>query len=156
MDRLRLVAVDWSSIGIGAAIALVSAVAIAWFFFWLQQRRASPRLAYQIRHTLVVGSSRSATSQIEIRYRGTVVPRVTRSEVVIWNAGHATFDGKNAAENDPPRVAVAGGAKVLDAAITRTTRDVIDAEFDLTARPNDVDYTFDFLDPRDGFTLDIL
>lgn len=133
-------------LGIGAAV-----------YFYLRSRRVS-RLAFQKDGITLVGGKQSAfPDEVSIHFEGDMVEQVTRSRFVIWNAGNTTLDGKHVAESDPLRLELKGGAQFLKLDVLRTSREV--NKFTVAPRSGNskiLDAKFDYLDPGDGITIEIL
>lgn len=133
-------------LGLGAAI-----------FFYFRSRKVS-RLAFQSDRVTLVGSANSAfPKELEIRFSGTSVPRVTAERIVIWNAGNNTLGGQQIVSSDPLRVEIAEGSEILKIDVLKSTREV--TALRLTHREGSkriADICFDYLDPGDGMLFEIL
>lgn len=123
--------------------------------FYLRSRRKA-RLAFQYYHVTFVGGLDAVfPDEVEIRFAGTVVPRITGSRIVIWNCGDRTVDGKNLVAGDPLRVEIPQEGQILRHTILRQTRGVNGWKVDRSTA-NRLDITFDFVDPGDGFSLEVI
>ncbi|HEY5433421.1 MAG TPA: hypothetical protein VIL06_08470, partial [Coriobacteriia bacterium] len=126
-------------------------------FFYYRSRRVS-RLGYQHDDVTLVGTKRAAfPSEVEIRFAGATVPRITSSRFVLWNAGNTTLHGSDIVENDPLRVELREAGTILKVTVSKTHRDVNALRVDvLTSVPASANIVFDFLDPRDGARFEVL
>lgn len=143
----------WGGIPLGVSI-LGIALAI---FFYLRGRRVA-RLSLQRSDVTVLGQPGAAfTNALEIRFEGNLVPRVTSSRLVIWNSGKTTIRRNDLVGADPLRLQVGGDGEILRASIVGATRAV--NKFEVGVSSGNVDralLTFDFLDPADGVTIDVV
>ena len=117
--------------------------------FYLRGRRKTA-LAYQTRHvTLVGGRGQAFPDEVEIRFSGTVVPRVTTTRVVLWNSGNQTVSGQNIAKLDPLRIELSTDSMILKTEILREPKKVNGWKVTKTSQSY-LKLEFDFLEPRDG------
>ena len=138
---------------IGTIVGLAGIV-LAVVFYLRSCRRA--RLACQIDHvTLVGGPGAAFEGEVEIRFAGAVVPRITLSKIVIWNNGDRTISGTDLVERDPLRVEVPAAGRILKHTIVRQPRTVNAWHVDQPSS-NRLDLSFDFLDPGDGIRLEVI
>lgn len=146
---LNLLSQGWigTIVGLGGIVLAI--------VFYLRSRRMS-RIAFQHDHVMLVGGRGAAfPAEVEIRFSGTVVPRITASTIVIWNCGDRTIRGSDLVDGDPLRVDLTEGGIILKHAILRQTRSV--NAWNITQpSPNRIALTFDFLDPGDGITIEVI
>jgi hypothetical protein len=155
LSAAAVAATDWRGIAIAAFIGVVATLIAGWLFLRLQEKRAAPRLAYLRGSRAVVGSPRSPQpSDIELRYRGEVVPRVTQTRIALWNAGRRAIQKGDVPEGEPITIAVSSGEKILEATVVRESRAVIN--FIPTVEDARVVCSFEFLDHDDGVVLDVI
>ena len=83
------------------------------------------------------------------------MPRVTSSELVVWNCGDTTITGDQVVEGDRLRIQVPEGGQILKHTTLLQTREVNGWRFDQQA-PHCVNLVFDFLDPGDGIAIEII
>lgn len=138
---------------VGTVIGLIG-IGVAFELY--RRSRVRPRLFYQERFTRVVGSPEAAfPSEVEIRFAGSPVPRVSKSTIVFWNGGSSTARGSDIVEADPIRLRFQDGCQVLQAQIAVASRPVNGVM--VTRHDHDaVEISFDFLDPGDGCVVEIL
>lgn len=141
---------DWVGVGVGVLGVLLGII-----LYYRSKER--PRLAIFSHGMNVVGAASDALGDVEVRFRGTPVPRVSSTSVILWNAGNATLDAKDAVERDPLRIEVPAGASILRAVVAKETRSVLAAT---VAQPDEAPelafVDFDFLDPGDGIRVELL
>jgi len=120
--------------------------------------RVHARLVYQQRALRLIGSDEAILpADVEIRFRGQPVERLTKTYLVFWNAGTATIRGSDVVADDPLRCEFSEQARVLEVSLVKNTRSankfvaMIDAN-----RPNCALLNLDYLDPQDGATIEIL
>lgn len=97
------------------------------------------------------------TDSIEVRFRGTPVPRVSSTSLSFWNGGNATLDSAALVSSDPLRIEVPNDCEILQVQIASSTRDVIGASVTMNPQePSQALLNFDFLDPNDGVHVRVL
>lgn len=140
---------------VGAVIGLIGILA-AVVMFRLSRRQALA--AFQIRSLRLLGHEPEKLPQdVEVRFQGKRVPRLTKSFIVFWNAGQATITGQDVVASDPLRVLCEEDAEVLSATSARVTRPVINFQAHPSTHGANVTLlTFDFLDPGDGAVVEVL
>lgn len=138
---------------IGTVVGLAGIVLAVLFYI---RSKARARLAFQHDHvTLVGGRGATFPDEIEIRYSGTVVPRITASKIVIWNCGDRTISGSDVVAGDPLRLEVSDAGRILKHTILRQTRSVNGWKLEQPS-PNLLNLNFDFLDPGDGMSIEVI
>jgi hypothetical protein len=134
-----------------ALLVGVIGIIAGWVFYVRTLRDANP--CYQTRSFRVIGSD-SVTKDITISYKGVVVPHVTKSILVFWNAGRGTLKGSEIVRDDPLRVQSNG--QILDARVIKTTRDINAFKVqDVGSNTDVLACTLEFFDHRDGVTLSL-
>ena len=140
---------------LGSVLGILGLCAAVFFYF---RSRKTSRIAYQSDGVTILGSSVAAfPEELEIRFSGVPVPRVTAERLALWNAGNMTIGGEQIVSSDPLRVEVEEGSEILKIDILKTTREV--NAFKLSHREESkriVDINFQYLDPGDGLSLNIL
>uniref|UniRef100_UPI004056EEBE hypothetical protein n=1 Tax=Candidatus Electronema sp. TaxID=2698783 RepID=UPI004056EEBE len=120
--------------------------------------RQRTRLAYCYAGKRLLGLATDGLPEgITVHYRGQDIPRLTRTLVVLWNAGEKTILGDDLVTKDPLRLKLRGDGRVLAATVLKTKRDVcqIEALSDASC-PNETHIRFDFLDAGDGAVIEVL
>jgi hypothetical protein len=147
--------VHWPDLIVGGVIGAAFTLAVGYILYRLQAQRDAPSLAFQSSSVRVVTQSEEEVGglDLEVRFKGNTVPRLTRTRMAIWNPRWAVVNGADIAEKDPLRI-VFRGAEVLDARPVTETREAI--QFDATARDGACFIDFDFFDRHDGAVLDLL
>ena len=129
-------------------------VALALILYW--RSRISGIIAFQSRDVSMIGGDKAVfPAEVEVRYRGTLVPGLTSSTVWIWNAGKKTVRGVDIVAHDPLQLSFSG--EVLNVKIRKVTRESVRITADA---PQGAEATvrcgFEFLDPGDGGVLEVL
>ena len=134
---------------IGVVIGVLSLI-----LYW--RSRLSGILAVKSREVSMIGGEDSIfPREVEVRYRGNPVSRLTSSTVWIWNAGKKTLREEDLTARDPLRLHFSGS--ILNVKIRRTSRPV--AQMSAARSENDsqtVLLGFEFLDPSDGLVVQVL
>lgn len=140
---------------VGPLIGLVG-VAVALILY--RASRVGARPAYQSRALRLIGPDEKVLpEEVEIRFKGQPVDRLTKTHIVLWNSGKALLRGSDIVETDPLRCDFSQGSRVLEVRVVKASR----AANEFEARPvpdlpNRVLLTFDYLDLRDGAVVEIL
>ncbi|GJL68248.1 MAG: hypothetical protein NPIRA06_08830 [Nitrospirales bacterium] len=150
MDYVRtLLSQGWVGTVVGLAGIVLAIV------FYLRSKRKA-KLAFQHYHvTLVGGRGAAFPDEVEIRFLGTAVPRITASKIVIWNCGDRTINGSDVVAGDPLRLELSDAGRILKHTILRQTRSVNGWRLDQPA-PNLLSLVFEFLDPGDGICAEVI
>lgn len=116
----------------------------------------SPRLVYQQRALPLLGDSHAElSSDLEILYQQQRVSRITKTYVVMWNAGRVIGESDLRAD-DSLRFEVSGDAQILTARVLKTSGGSNVAVSQANADRNAVAITFDELGRGDGAVLEIV
>ena len=145
---IALLSQNW----IGALLALTG---IAIGLFGLLRSRTAGIIAIQSHDVSLIGRNSSGfPAEVDIRYRGASIPRLTSSTVFIWNMGTATIKGNEIAKSDPLRLKFNGS--VFGQRIRCSSEGSIQATANIFQDSEEVVcYGFDFLNPKDGFVLEV-
>lgn len=138
---------------IGTLVGIAGLVLAVFFYF---HSRRSGIVTVRSHEVSMLGTGAVFPEDVEVRYRGTPVARLTASTVWIWNAGKKTVRGSDVVALDPLSLSFDG--EILDCSIRRVTREAI--RIAASASEEDgvgkVNWRFDFLDPGDGGILEVL
>lgn len=137
----------------GEVVSLILGVAVGYIF--LRLSREQLRLLYRFVDTELVETKSDPSDPIDIRFEDRSVPRVNKTLLYIWNSGRKTADGADIVASDPLRVALPDDTRVLRARLLRVTREVNGVAVHQEA-VNEALISFDFLDPGDGATIEVL
>jgi hypothetical protein len=146
--------IDVLSLGWLSTLVGVVGIVLAVVFYLRSKRKTS--LAFQHDHVTLVGRRGAAfPAEVEIRFSGVSVPRITATKVVIWNCGDRTISGSDLVAEDSLRVEVPQEARILSYSILQQTRTVNGWKIDQPSSSR-LNLSFDFIDPRDGINLEVL
>lgn len=147
---IRLFERAWLGVLIG-----ILGLALAVYQTW---RRAGPRLVYQGRgQRLIGGVGATLPAQIEVRYSGTLVPRLTSTQIILWNTGTAPIKRNDISTADPLRLLFESETTILEVSVVKVTRPATQVTANvLSAAANEVLISFDFLDHYDGALISVL
>ncbi len=148
---IEFLATPW----LATIIAIISVIAAV--FFYVRSKRVK-RLAYQLGEITVVGGSNAAfPKEVKIQFEGRKVDCVTVSRVVLWNAGNVTINGSEIVASDPLRLQLTADGEILKVDILKVSREVNEIRLlPKNDSRNIVSVVFDYLDPNDGATLQVL
>ncbi len=94
-EFLRFLSQGWVGTIVGAGGA-----ALALFLYWRSQ--IPGMIAFQSHDVSMIGGGDAVFPvEVEVRYRGTSVPKLTSSTIWIWNAGKKTVRGSDVVAHDP-------------------------------------------------------
>lgn len=137
----------------GGIFAIISFVAAIYLYF---KGKRSVSLAYQRSELPLIGQRKTEhQSDLEVRFSGIVVPRVTVSKFVIWNNGTDTINGRDIVDSDPISLLLRGSGNILRATVSNQSREVCDFSVSIV-EPKKLIISFDYIDPQDGCVLEIL
>lgn len=140
---------------VGSSIGLLGIIAAVVTYLLTRQRTS---LVY--RHTgdrLLGLKDGGLPADITVQYRNQDIPRLTRSIVVMWNAGEKTISGTELVKSDPLRLLIPEDGRILSVTVLRVSREVIDFKcLTVETKPNEVGIEFAFLDPADGAAIEVL
>src|ERR1700722_17135381 len=109
-------------------------LASGFLFYYLGKRSVKPRMAYQMHEFSIIARPEiTKLGKIEILYNGNPVPRVTVSQVALWNVGSTTVRGQDVVDADPLAILIDNGTNILD---DKSEQSIIyDAQVVKAARP---------------------
>ena len=153
MDTLTVLGDLLSPGWVGSAIGLAGILVAV-----LTYRRSlvGARLVFMERDLRLLSvKGQALPGEIEIRYRGALLDRLTKTDLVLWNAGRLLLRGQDVVAEDPVRFCFEGQGTILSASIAKTTRTTNAIQL---AQTDDKTITigFDYLDPGDGVVIEVL
>lgn len=95
--------------------------------------------------------------EVSIYYGDTEIDRLNKTFIIFWNNGKKTIYGNKIVKDDRLKLVFHEGINILSAQVLSKTREV--NKFTLEKDPssnNEVYCDFDFLDPSDGVTIEVL
>jgi hypothetical protein len=132
-------------------VGLVGGGIVSLFFY----RRALQRreISYATDVDRLIWSRGSAFSDIKLLYKGRKLFDPRKTIYYVWNSGNCVLNASDVASGNPLSI---GGSnvRILSAEIASTTREVIRARLDRRSN-SEVILDFDFLDPSDGFIVEL-
>lgn len=144
--------IPWVGVLVGVALFLIG-LPITYIFYL--KSKTTTRLSYAIYHNEVIAPKAAETSNLEVRYKGVVVPRVTNTTIGIWNSGTTTILGTSIVAADPLRASILSDGIILDAVARNPSRPVIAPVISADKFQQALNIDFDFLDEGDGFLVAI-
>lgn len=143
----------WFGISI-TVILFTFSLAVALYIY--KKTRLVSRLRIIIGSAPIIGlSQNNHPNGLEIRFNEAPVPRVTSTSFGIWNDGGSTFRNIDIVDSDPTRLICDREGQILRVSIEEMSRPVIMAEIVLN-NSQDASLGFKFLDPGDGFRVQII
>jgi len=150
----EIINAPWLGILVGA-VFVVASIVISYILY--KRSRPVTRLRRVLYDVPLIGPAPSEYGGLEIRYEGANVARATRTIFGVWNDGTTTIRGGDIVEKDPLRLELPehGPQAILRATVDASTRDVNDVQIIDSSRSKVV-VAFDYLDPGDGFRMEVL
>jgi hypothetical protein len=137
--------------------ALLAVVGIGVPFYIYHLSNMGPCLVYQARALRLIGQNELLPPQVQILFESRVVDRLTKTYLVIWNAGKSLIRGSDIVASDELRCEFPDDGEILEVHILKSTKAInnftIEANHD---RPNIARIGFDYLDPGDGAVVQLL
>ena len=148
-EFIRFLSQGWVGTIVGAGGA-----ALALFLYWRSQ--IPGMIAFQSHDVSMIGGGDAVFPvEVEVRYRGTPVPKLTSSTIWIWNAGKKTVRGSDVVAHDPFQFRFDG--EVLNVKIKKVSREAVQITAAASGEAGrTVCCSFEFLDPGDGGVLEVL
>lgn len=147
--------VQFLSSGLVGTTIGIAGIIIALSLYWRSQ--IGGVIAYQRDGDIIVGDTDEPFDPIEISFEKRQVPRVSGSEVIIWNRGKRTIRGNDIVTEDPLRIEFPADTRALRVSLIKTSRDVNKFVAGLNSdAPHIVNIHFDYLDPGDGAYIRVL
>jgi len=140
---------------LGSIIGIIGIV-IGIYLYYSSRIRAKP--VYQFQSRKLIGRPKGVLpDEVEIYFNKQLVSNLRLSYIVFWNAGTMSISGSDIVQLDPVRIELEPGSEILKIKISKVSRSVIN--FDVikdNIQPHIANISFDYLDPNDGATLEIL
>jgi hypothetical protein len=153
METFRLL---MESAWVTAFSLIVTLVSIALAVTFYAKGKVVRRLSYAISNSSVIRHDQQKYPQLEIRYGGETVPEVTVTKVELANSGTETVRAEDISSHDPLRLSFPAGDRLLSWSVTDASRESCGAELIRPEADATVLLRFDFLDPGDGFTSEVI
>ncbi|MEK4732817.1 hypothetical protein [Paenibacillus sp. FSL L8-0641] len=114
------------------------------------------RLDYQMGKLKIVGKENLIAPGIEIKYDGVSIESLVQTQIIIWNSGNATINGKEIVNDDRLRFAFEKN-EILSCSVVLFSRGInkfcVSRDEDSKKK---IFIDFDFLDPKDGAVIEVL
>lgn len=151
-DFLAVLNAGWFSVALTVVVFVLATVLTIVLY---GRAKPIPRLRYVMADvSLIGGAVDTMLGDLEVRFAGRPVPRVTSTTLGLWNDGTFTFRGSDAVASDMLRLECGKNAEVLRATVEAATREVLDIKIKSISQSALID--FDFLDPGDGFRVRVI
>ena len=154
MEFLKALSPSW----VGSLIGLLGLIGLVISFFLYKASRIGPRPAYQYQALRLIGGEEQALpEEVTVLLRDKKVEQLTNTHIILWNSGNATINGENIVANEPLRLEFSKDSEVLNAQVLRFTRTSNKFTVNINPHsPNEVIFSFDYLEAEDGAVIGIL
>ncbi|NTW88671.1 MAG: hypothetical protein HGB26_06015, partial [Desulfobulbaceae bacterium] len=150
MSIFNVLSIPW----VGSVIGIIGIIAAMFFY---RRSIKITQLAFQYDTVTIIGNSNAAfPSEVDILFSGKSVPRVTLERFVIWNSGNTTINSVDISTLQPVCIRLSNKAYFLKSRILRNSRNVNNASICHSSNNQQIDLMFDFFDPTDGITIEVL
>lgn len=153
-DFFNLINQGWVNSLIGLLGIILAVLGI--FSYRISKSTAKP--CYQKSSLRLIGRSiDSLPEEVFVTFKGREVQRLTKTILIFWNNGTEVLDGKDIVPADPITISFDEGDTILSYKILRRTKFVNNFTIDKhELHLHQLIVNFDYLDPKDGLTLEIL
>jgi hypothetical protein len=117
------------------------------FKFNKQKKLCYVRMAMQVLNK----SKNTSPKNVKIQYKEKSIPRLTRTIICLWNSGNDTIRKTDVAKKITFQFS---NPSILDASVLKKGRD--ECKTKIHPRRKSVSLDFEFLDPHDGITFEII
>jgi uncharacterized membrane protein YbaN (DUF454 family) len=141
----------------GWVSVVIGVVGIVLAFVLYRRSLVQQKLSYVRSSIQLTGLNSQFSPDLKIFFKGRELELVTKSIVTFWNSGNATIEGGKIVATSPLRIVTSEGSEILDAAVSTATREA--NRFTVKLRdnlPNELECSFDYLDPNDGVIVSVL
>ncbi|MFA5031578.1 MAG: hypothetical protein WC614_01030 [bacterium] len=121
--------------------------------FYIKSKKLKKPIYWMKTFELLKGEEKF--SKMSILYEGAKVNTVSLTKVVFFNAGNETIDSGDIAQNDPLRIEIGGGTKILDKDIIYVKNKANNFRLEETGQNNILNIQFDYLDKEEGGVFQI-
>ena len=133
---------------IGIVLGIIGILAS--FYFYIRSR-TRPVLSYLTKtKKLISQENQELPNEVEILFKKEKIKTLYLSQLFIWNSGNKTLDGEEIAKGYPLKFDI---KQILNAFISNKMRSVNKPTVKL--KKDSCNINFNFLDPKDGFRVDI-
>ncbi|MEG8018926.1 hypothetical protein [Sphingomonas sp. LR55] len=142
----------WVSLVIGTAIGLFSIILSVILYRRSLIRNSLSFVKVEVE--ILTVNNPTWQSDLDIKYQGIEITRLTAGRVGIWNSGNTTINYDQVVGSQPLMVKVPDDSRLLVCHATVVSRTVLNVKVE-QCENNQAKILFDFLDPGDGFVLHI-
>lgn len=146
----------WLSKGwVGAVIGIFG---VLWgIYAHLKAYRKARLVAQFSRMTILSPQGDKVPNDVKISFKGEEIYQLSKTNVILWNAGSETVEGSAIVEKSPICITFDKKTRILRSQIVRVTRKVNNASLNyIDGEANKVIVLFDYLDPKDGINIELL
>ncbi|MEH7893945.1 hypothetical protein, partial [Bacillus thuringiensis] len=135
--------------------SLIGIIGILIAIVTYRKSKIGQRLVYQSSATKIIGKNQNTPEEIQIYFRGSEVPRVIKTNLVIWNSGNETIKSSHVTQEDPLRIQIEESESIISYRILKETRHTNKVNL-VRDKENVLLFNFDYLDPNDGVRVEVL
>ncbi len=141
----------------GSLALLLSILGILLTFglYFLAKRDADPR--WVMSTTKIIDLDAHAIPDVEVRFHGAEIRRLSSATIVFWNAGRAPISKADISKASPLRLEVAQpDTELLDAELIAVTNDACGVTIAPITRRKAATIAFEYLNHKDGFAMKVI
>lgn len=127
---------------------IVVAVILSYFFY--RKSLAKKSISYSVISRSLVAKSKDYPSALQILYEGRPIEALGKTTVFVWNSGNQPITGADLKTRAPLSWKLLPGTRLLQSSVLYQTKESNGVTL------NAPQIHFDYLNPHDGFILDVL
>lgn len=144
----------YSWLGISEFTAALIGIALAIYFHHRSKRII--QISYFIQCTQLLGAGKGVLpKEISIFYQDVSIANLVKFNVIFWNSGNGPIRRTDVLQDDPITIAPATTSSLLKASVLKASRPQNKIMLCAERAPN-VHIYFEYLEPKDGFNLELL
>lgn len=150
----NLLSQPWFGALIGIGGIVISIIISCYFYF---RSQIGPRPSMQVKSIKIISKDSDYNlKDVDITFKGQKLDVLNKIYIFFWNNGKKTINGSDIVKSDMLKLTFIAG-EILAVNIIKRTREVNKVSFKVSDDfSNEGIINFDFLDPGDGFVLEIL
>lgn len=152
LSLIEIAEKPWVSLVLGTAIGLFGIVLSLILYRRSLVRHSISFLKVEVE--ILTVNNPTWESDLDIKYQGIQIPKLTAGRVGIWNSGNTTINFDQVIPAQPILIKVPDDSRLLVCHATAVSREVLNVRVEQTENTQ-AKILFDYLDPGDGFVLHI-
>lgn len=118
-----------------------------------------PRLKIYCQSTRIIGLfpevSNNLTEELEIKYKGILIPRLTRTVYILWNGGLSTIKSDELVTKNPLKISSVKENEILSCKIIKVNNESCESVIETILPKNEYKLSFEYLPRNDGVVIEV-